>query len=117
MTQLSTGRGAVLVFFFWRSYAALALQDDLAGAFSISAVTTVALAALVIGVATLATVAGYGRRIVLLWRPALASLGAIAVLVGFFLVPLTTWIVLTALAVAVYQALAAAGRAEPPGQR
>ncbi len=111
VADLSAGRGAVLLLAAWGSYAALSIHSDLTTALTSSAAATIALTAVVLTLAFGLVWLGYGRLIRVLAWPALAAIPGIAVVLGFVLLPLGNWLVVTALAGALYQAFAAdAGR-------
>ncbi|MHB1432399.1 MAG: hypothetical protein ACYCVZ_09835 [Streptosporangiaceae bacterium] len=111
VADLSSGRSAVLLFAAWGSYAALSVHSDLTTALTSSAAATIALTAIVLTLALGLVWLGYGWLTRVLAWPALAAIPGIAVVLGFVLIPLDNWLVVTVLVGAIYQAFAAdAGR-------
>jgi hypothetical protein len=111
VADLSSGRGAVLLLAAWGSYATLSIHSDLTTALTSSAAATIALTAVVLTLCLGLIWLGYGRLTRVLAWPALAAIPGIATVLGFVLLPLGNWLVVTALVSALYQAFAAdAGR-------
>ena len=111
VADLSSGRGAVLLLAAWGSYATLSIHSDLTTALTSSATATIALTAVVLTLCLGLIWLGYGRLTRVLAWPALAAIPGIATVLGFVLLPLGNWLVVTALVGALYQAFAAdAGR-------